>query len=782
MNVRFSERIEGQPSKSAGILWRKLIFDATAKILPAIGAFLLTRVELFGGYSPLAVAFVAASGGKAAYVSALGAILGYITLMSKIYSMKYIAATVLAFAAIWIFKKFGYVKYKIFSALATTVALGSVGAVFLFDIGFSAKNTALFVTEIGISACAAWFYKDGFESLDKFKNGGNILQEVGVAVMLFSILCCFSDIKIMGLISVVRVGMLVYIMYRSCSRRGTVGAATGLSLGAVADSLNGGQPFFSLVYGIAGLVGGIFSVKGKFLFIIFFIITGAAATIWSGSGAPQLSFLYENFIASVIFAFMPQKEITEDNKNLTAKSVPVSQKVQTARLTAANKIEGLAQAFSEIRDMFSDKLYEMESNHVQDTRIIFDSAANCVCKKCKMKESCWNNDYVSTYNALNDASDELIKKGHVSEDKFPPYFAEKCVKFADFTKAVNNAAKEVGDKNRRKRISTNKAGEEICGQYDGMSAILQSISNGMKTYPACCPPEEKAVKEIVTKFGTECAVSVMKSLAGHICIEIRGENLEKIFDDSKAFRREINRVLGGNFEIIGKRVSPGEQMLVMKENEKLTAVVGVGVKNKNAGTVSGDNGIYFTTDDGLMFLILSDGMGSGKEAAEESNMSIKLLEKLLRNGVPPDEAYKVIEPIFSVRSGEGFGFATLDILKIDLYSGDCEILKCGAAQSYISQEGHTSRVDCTTLPPGMADRGSSPDIIRTKVLNGDFVVMMSDGIAGEGSDSWIFDKISEYCGNDPKQLAGSLLKEAIRCNGVNDDMTVVVVDIRNNAA
>lgn len=782
MNVRFSEQLGKRAARGAEAVWHKLLARAMVRLFPVIGAFLLTRVELFGGYSPLAVAFAAASGANASYAAALGAILGYITLPSKIYSMKYVAATVLAFAAIWIFKKFGYVKYRIFAPAVTIVAIGSVGSVFLTDIGFSMKNITLFAAEIIIAACAAWFYKDGFDNIDKLWRGENVLREIGPAVMIFSILCCFSDVKIMGLISVVRVGMLVYTMYNSCMRRGAIGAATGLSLGAAADSLNGGHPFFSLVYGAAGLVGGIFSVKGKFLFIIFFILTGAAATIWSGSGTAQLAFLYENFIASMIFAFMPQKAPIENSKDTAVKSLPAAQKVRMARFAAANKIEGIAQAFSEIGELFSDKLYEMGRKDVPDTKVIFDSAANCVCKKCPNRDVCWNADYMSTYNALNDASGEIMKNGRVTAEKFPSYFSEKCPKFGEFVDAVNKAAREISGKKREKLKNSCRTGEEICGQYDGVSAILQSISDGMKIYPACCPLEERTVREIAAKFDTDCTISVMQSLAGHMCIEICGEKLDGITENSADFKRALNHALGKKFDITEKTVSPEWQSIILRENENFDAVVGVGVKNKTPGEASGDNGIYFTTDDGFMFLILSDGMGSGKEAAKESEMSIKLLEKLLKNGVRPEEAYKITEPIFSVRSGEGFGFATLDILKIDLYSGECEILKCGAAQSYISQEGHTSRIDCTTLPPGMSDNGGAPNVTRTKVIDGDFVVMMSDGIPGDGSDSWILDKISEYRGGDPKQLAGNLLKEAVANNGLNDDMTVVVVDIKNNAA
>ena len=58
---------------------------------------------------------------------------------------------------------------------------------------------------------------------------------------------------------------------------------------------------------------------------------------------------------------------------------------------------------------------------------------------------------------------------------------------------------------------------------------------------------------------------------------------------------------------------------------------------KKGENVSGDRGTYFKTDAGVLCVILSDGMGTGEDAAAESVEAVQILERFLaprraRNG------------------------------------------------------------------------------------------------------------------------------------------------------
>ena len=81
-----------------------------------------------------------------------------------------------------------------------------------------------------------------------------------------------------------------------------------------------------------------------------------------------------------------------------------------------------------------------------------------------------------------------------------------------------------------------------------------------------------------------------------------------------------------------------EGRLTLLEAEPLAVSVGIAAMKKKGENVSGDRGTYFKTDAGVLCVILSDGMGTGEDAAAESVEAVEILERFLRSGV--EDVYK----------------------------------------------------------------------------------------------------------------------------------------------
>lgn len=69
--------------------------------------------------------------------------------------------------------------------------------------------------------------------------------------------------------------------------------------------------------------------------------------------------------------------------------------------------------------------------------------------------------------------------------------------------------------------------------------------------------------------------------------------------------------------------------------------------------VSGDTGIWFRREDGMLFLLLCDGMGSGPGAKQESAQAAKLIERFLRAGMDRRKRWRPSVP--PVPPGRGGG-------------------------------------------------------------------------------------------------------------------------------
>lgn len=113
------------------------------------------------------------------------------------------------------------------------------------------------------------------------------------------------------------------------------------------------------------------------------------------------------------------------------------------------------------------------------------------------------------------------------------------------------------------------------------------------------------------------------------------------------------------------------------------AVAGVAARKKDGETVSGDAGTYFKRSDGTLYVLLCDGMGSGPQANRESTLALRLLEQFLQAGVDTEHALVTLSSALALRGEEAGGFTTIDLLQVDLFSGDGVVFKLGAAPTYV---------------------------------------------------------------------------------------------------
>ncbi len=97
----------------------------------------------------------------------------------------------------------------------------------------------------------------------------------------------------------------------------------------------------------------------------------------------------------------------------------------------------------------------------EDIAAVFDRAADRVCQKCAAKHICWERDYVTTVGALNDASAEIMKRGHAVKSDFPPYFSSRCMYFEPFVAAVNQAVSALMQRRQYKmKLQENRSDTE----------------------------------------------------------------------------------------------------------------------------------------------------------------------------------------------------------------------------------------------------------------------------------------------------------------------------------
>ena len=204
------------------------------------------------------------------------------------------------------------------------------------------------------------------------------------------------------------------------------------------------------------------------------------------------------------------------------------------------------------------------------------------------------------------------------------------------------------------------------------------------------------------------------------------------------------------------------------------AVAGVAARKKSGETVSGDAGTYFKRADGKLYVLLCDGMGSGPEANRESTLAVRLLEQLLQAGVESKQALTTLSSALALRGEEAGGFTTVDLLELDLFTGEGELYKLGAAPTYVKKKEGVQRLSGASLPAGLGEGDSVPlDHFSLRLAPGDSVLMVSDGVCGGEEDGWVRERLAAFDGASPKDLARDLITGSPQ--QATDDSTALVI-------
>ncbi len=207
-------------------------------------------------------------------------------------------------------------------------------------------------------------------------------------------------------------------------------------------------------------------------------------------------------------------------------------------------------------------------------------------------------------------------------------------------------------------------------------------------------------------------------------------------------------------------------------------------KKKSApscGDVCGDDFEYFQGGDDTAIAFISDGMGSGSDAAHAAGVCTSLLKVLLPPAVRSKQgircAARLVNGALCRDNRESLRecTSTLDVGIFDLIEGNADFYKCGAAPTYLLRDGTLSTLRAHTLPIGVM-QSTDIGVVNTAILPCDVVIMLSDGVLdGKEECPEFFDYLkSRVLTHTPAQLADAIIDYAVT-HGATDDISAVVI-------
>lgn len=730
--------------------------------------FLLSGASVFGGCSPFALAFVSATAKTAfGFSSALGALLGAWLWGG---GLKYAACTILIFAGIHILRDLPLLSKDYFIPLFTAALTACIGVIYVAADGWTRDATVLLALELILTGAFSYFFPI---ALAPDEGGPPFSQrKICRVLILAAVLVTFEPLRIGGAVSVGRILASAAVIYFGYWSGPMFGAAAGLAIGIGMDASAGTEIFLTGALASGGLVSGVFAKKGRIFSALSCLICMAGFFLWNGVFKAGIAGLYECLAGAVIFYFVPDmQDIFPTDKPL--KATPSHGHQETyIRQNASKRLEDTAQAFGKLCSSLSDALTSSgKKSNTEDVSVVFVAAADRVCRKCANRHICWGKDDSTTLSACNDVTEKLHSRGVVTPGDFPKHFASRCGKIRDFSAAVSIEYASLLER-RRTRVRMARSQELLCRQYGELGRILSDTAAEFSRELCYDPRAMEILERYLKKRGSDAQAVVYSDPSGRLHAEIRGG-----VDDLKttAAVEEIAKVLGTPLV-----ADSAPDCVTLSQKEPLRAIAGSAAAVKSGQEVSGDSAMYFRSETGVLYIILSDGMGSGPDALEESRNVAGLLESFLKAGVEPEVAMRTLNSALSLKTGADGAFATLDLMQLDMFTGRAAFYKLGAAPTYIKRASKVSRITASALPPGTGFGSVSADVTRLTLAPGDFIIMASDGLTEKGSDAWLMEKISQYDEKSPRQLASRLLSEASGDKGPGDDITVFIIRLEEN--
>ena len=323
--------------------------------------------------------------------------------------------------------------------------------------------------------------------------------------------------------------------------------------------------------------------------------------------------------------------------------------------------------------------------------------------------------------------------------------------------------------------------------YRAMSDYLAGIMvEDQREYEPCRELSERINRELGRSFGEGCASAVAM---GESNVRVLVSSSDRSFFDRNLseLRRTVGLVCGFPLKEGEIGEADGEFFVTLRRAAVLEAVcAGRRRSSENEGDFCGDSyGAVMREDSGSLFAYISDGMGSGREAAVTAELCTAFLGKLLpvnmNAGGSVEPTLEMLNGLIRGRNGSGMRecAATVDLAAFDLIGCRACFYKSGAAPSYVFRDGDLFKIKARTVPVGIV---KEPDIgrITMELLPGDTVVMVSDGVT-EGREECpeLFDFLqSRLMTHSPEQLADAVM-DYTKQRACADDASVLVIKIKS---
>ncbi len=549
------------------------------------------------------------------------------------------------------------------------------------------------------------------------------------------------------------------------------GALYGCATGFITSF--GISGLYSVAFALAGITGG-----GLFSLSLAYGLVGSLAflSIWAayvGGVTGVLTILPEFAIGALLAYPFIKKLVTEKSVNEaeeTEKSA--SDMVGTMALTYRNRYKGSLSALELSLSAMSETIKQYTENSARPTREeLYDLILECrdkYCSKCDGYSICMSKTSKPFIESADDLAQILYTKGRISADDLSAH-PEYCKMTLGVVESINRGFAILTEEKYREAKQDSSSDD---------FAIIAKLINEARI----CDDREKSLNEnlsaslgaVMTDAGLEDGViRAFGERKPHFILAAEDSTGDRI--TAPELKKNIEAIAGvrlGTPEYYRK----GKMALMECGSERsYRAECAVAQIAGARDEISGDSALTFESNNGYFYSLISDGMGSGKEAKETSGFVCEFMSRALEFNAEGQTVLKILNHIIRHRHRECS--ATVDLFCIDLYRGNADFIKSGAAPSYVKRGTSIFRIKSKTAPLGLL-KSVDAERIHVDLESEDYIIMLSDGIAQSAEDTpWLLELLAKPPKRNLKEYADFILSSSLKHLPRNDDMTVMVTKV-----
>lgn len=787
------ERVElPTSSDTVATPWREAMRRVKTSLLDgravgfAVTAFLLGRVSIIGELSPFGLAFfaaVAAVHPSRALVAGVGAMLGILTMGRPLD----VAVYALSMALYWRLSRRARQErpphYALPLVMAGVVLMSGAGAALVLEK--SLYGLVLVIFQALSSLILTYIFLYGLSGV-RTEHSQSLSREAFIALMAIAVTAVagLHDWQV-GPYALANIAAGLLLMTLALTGGVGLGTVAGAALGAAGGLTGTAMPLAVGTYAFGGLAAGVCQPLGKAGVALGYLLGITIITASGAEGNGLALAAAEAALAGGCLLLLPWRRLQALARLLPDGGEASSSQVAAAIAATADKVQEYASLFHDLAAACTT--VKMPADETRDATLTRQLAAlaSRVCQPCSQRAVCWEQNFYQSYHRLEEVVAAAVLAGGALPASAAERLQQHCIHYREMVACISVAV----ESRRASSLYARQVADTkhvAAAQLQSLARLLAEMGHNLRLTGQSDRDKERYIAAQAAQAGCRLTSVRVRTARGRPRVDITVEPCHGTRACANTILPLVSEVLGERLELAatcGRNVKRGPCRLCLTAAPRWEVTAGVAQRTKSGSTACGDVVSLLQLPHGQTAVVLSDGMGSGSQAAQESTAAVRMLSRCLTAGLSLSAAVKAVNAL--LQTGEE-NFAAVDLVVVDRYDGTAEFLKIGAPPSFIKRVREVGVVDAPHVPLGILPQVETRSF-TCRLQSGDVVAMVSDGLLmspqrGAARQNVLVNALRRLGDLPPQQAAEKLLAQAANGGPVSDDMTVVVLQVKQQVS